>query len=113
MLYMNDYDISRALSVLKEEAPELAPFAQYLSDWQDVVNSNSDGWAHWKVGPKAAAGLMAQINRAVESITRGRGDDLPSAAQMKKTLTPIKSACTRYKLTPPNLRDAPSPGPRL
>jgi hypothetical protein len=50
MAWMNEYEIDRAVAQMEEHAPELAPYAKFLSDWKDTVNNNSDGWAYWQGG---------------------------------------------------------------
>lgn len=110
-MWMNEYEIDRSLSILEQNAPEIAPYAKYLSDWRHVVNSNSDGWAFWKAGASCASKLSALVSQAVDSL-RGRGE-MPTAEELRKSLPPIKSAATRFKLEAPILEDAPSAAPRM
>lgn len=109
---MNEHDIDHALDVLRERAPEAAPFAKYLSDWKDTINSNSDGWAYWKAGRGAADKLSVLVEQAM-FVARGRGGPMPTADQFKRSLSPIKAAATRHGLTAPTLEAAEAPAPRF
>ena len=101
-MLLNNDEIDHALSVLKRAAPEIAPYAQYLSDYRDEVNANSDGWAYWRAGTRAADKLSNLISAAVGA-ARGHGE-MPDELALKKSLTPIRSACTRFKLKAPELK---------
>lgn len=101
-MWMNEYEIDEVLDTTRRFFPELAPYAQYLSDWRDTVNDNTDGWAYWRSGTRCAdklSGLLSDLKRcAIES--REPADE----AQFKKALTPIKTAATKYKLPAPELQ---------
>jgi len=109
-MWMNEYEIDEAARIIEHHAPELYPYAKYLSDWRDTVNGNSDGWPYWKAGSSCAAKLMELVTQATNSI-RGRGE-MPSESLFKKALTPIKSAATKFKLSAPEL-EQPSQGMRM
>lgn len=106
---MNEPEIDHALEVISEREPDYARYAKFLSDWRDVVNSSSDGWPHWTAGRKSADKLMDLVNR-VMGVIRGRGGEMPSDDDFRKSLTPIKTLATKHKLKAPELEDAPAPG---
>lgn len=101
-MWMNEHEIDEALYIVKEYAPEFLPYAKFLSDWRDIVNQNSDGWAYWSAGTRPAKDLQDGIEKLVESI-RGRHVSAPSARDLDRTLIPIKSFATRKKLPVPVL----------
>ncbi|WP_327210954.1 hypothetical protein [Rhizobium leguminosarum] len=73
-MWMNEGEIEQMLEFTRYEAPEFAPYARYLSDWMDVVNDNSDGWAYWKAGSGAAGKLMDALQALRDLATlRRRG----------------------------------------
>lgn len=100
---MNEHDIDRALFVVGQYAPEFLPYVRYLSDWRDIVNQNSDGWAYWHAGTRPAGTLEDLIDRLMSSIVGAHGAVAPSAREFDKALTPIKSFATRKKLPAPVL----------
>lgn len=110
-MWLNEHEIDDAYDTLSAHAPEAAPYARYLRDWKDVVNSNSDGWAYWKSGSRPADGLGTLVKQAVDSL-RGRGA-MPSETDFKKSLSPIKAAATRFKLEAPTLDLDAAPAPRF
>ncbi|MTH96131.1 hypothetical protein [Roseibium sp. RKSG952] len=97
-----EYEIDDAHDLINHELPEYAPYSQYLSDWRDIVNQNSDGWPYWKAGAKAADKLGALVKKAADSI-RVPELDPPSIDEFKKSLAPIRAAATRHNLTAPEL----------
>jgi hypothetical protein len=104
--WMNEYEVDRAKATIDERAPEIAPYAQYLRDWVDVVNSNSDGWPYWKAGSRCAGKLQELLERAVKAIRDGRDEDMPSEAELRRSLAPIKSLATKKGLRAPELQEA-------
>lgn len=102
---MNEYDIDRALDVVRQYAPEFFPYVKYLSDWRDVINQNSDGWAYWAAGTRPASNLEELVTRLMSSIVGAHGAVAPSVREFDKALTPIKSFATRRKLPAPVLGD--------
>jgi hypothetical protein len=109
MLFMNEGEIDQSVEVISERAPEFARFAKYLSDWRDVVNSSSDGWPYWKAGARSAERLMGLLNKVMD-VLRGRGGEMPTEQEFRKSLAPIKALATKHKLKAPELEDAPAPG---
>lgn len=99
---MNEFEIDEALNIIGQHAPEFLPYAKFLSDWRDIINQNSDGWAYWKAGTRPARNLEDGIQRIVDSV-RGRGTSVPSTRDLDRALTPIKSFATRHKLPVPTL----------
>jgi hypothetical protein len=102
-MWMNEGDIEQMLDFTRYDAPEFAPYAQYLSDWKDVVNANSDGWPYWKGGSAAASKLMDALQKLMNS--RRYGDEVPDEDVFKKALSPIKACATRQKWEAPTLQD--------
>lgn len=110
-MLLNEHEIDRLTDILGREAPEVAPYARYLSAWVGIVNSNSDGWAYWRAGSNCARKLSELLNQAMSAVL-GRGE-MPSEGDLKKSLSPIKAAATRFKLPAPELEDAPAATPRM
>lgn len=106
-MWMNESEIDHALEIARAETPHLAPYVQYLSDWRDTVNQNSDGWAYWKAGAKCADKLSDLANGIRMSLMH-RGN-MPTEAEFRKALTPIKATATRHGLPAPTLQEAPAP----
>jgi len=87
MMFMNQWDIEDAVQRYANHEV-LGPATKLLHRFMELVNDNSDGWAHWKAAPRAAKKLMMLIES-------GEG----TASDLKKATTPIKSLCTRHKLS--------------
>lgn len=104
MPFMNEYDIDDAVRVLEQVDSPTLRYAQYLSDWRDIINNNSDGWPYWKVGTGAAQKLMAAVSQAVDAAARG-SDNEPSDKELRAAVTQIKSAATRRGLDVPVLAE--------
>jgi len=111
MVFLNESEIDRAVEILSENSPEIAPYAKYLSDWRDIVNESTDGWPYWKAGLKAGSKLSELVSQAVDALRR-RGET-PSEAAFKRALAPIKSCATRNKLRAPEITPAPAPSVRM
>lgn len=110
-MFMNEYEIQESLDIVKNHAPDIVPYAQYLQDWVDIINQNSDGWAFWRAGRAAGDKLGNAVQKAVNAL-RGRGE-MPTEKELKAGLTPIKSAATRHNLPVPEFKEAaatPAPG---
>lgn len=105
-MIMNEYDVDEVLDITQRQFPEFERYAQFLVDWKDTINNNSDGWAYWKAGRGAADKLSGLLNQ-VKMATFGRGE-LPTEDQLKKALSPIRAAATKYKLPAPELQDPSS-----
>jgi len=110
-MWMNEHDIDEALIIVGRNAPEFLPYVKFLSDWRDIINQNSDGWAYWKAGTRPASNLEDGIQKLMQSI-RGHRVSPPSARDFDRALTPIRSFATRHKLPAPLLgaESAPSSG---
>ncbi len=90
MLFMNEWEIDQSV-VRHAKHPVLSKATKLLYDLKNLVNQHSDGWAYWRAPVKAAAKLMALIETP----------ELATEADLKRAMTPIKSFCTRHKLTFP------------
>jgi hypothetical protein len=109
-MWMNEPEIERTVEIIDDHAPQFSAYAKYLSDWRDVVNSNSDGWHSWRAGGKSADKLMTLLQRAVDVVAMRSRDPMPTEQDFKKSLTPIKSLATKHNLTAPTLDEGRSPG---
>jgi hypothetical protein len=98
---LNEYEIDRALEVVGQYTPVFLPYVKFLSDWRDIVNQNSDGWAYWSAGTRPAAKLEDLVAQLMNNIT-GRGV-APSAREFERALIPIKRFATLKKLPAPVL----------
>jgi hypothetical protein len=84
MLFMNEYEIDRAVT-RHQSHPVLSVATKFLSEFRDEVNAHSDGWCHWPAPLHAAAKLMTLVEQ----------NSQPTEADLKKALAPIKSFYTR------------------
>jgi hypothetical protein len=103
-MFMNEYEVDEVLDITRNRHPELEPYAQFLYDWKETINTNSDGWAYWKAGRGAADKLVNLLN-GVKMAAYGRGE-LPTVEQLRKSLAPIRAAATRHGLPAPELHEA-------
>jgi hypothetical protein len=97
MYFLNRWEIDDKANRHRNH-PVLGPATQYLVEFRDMVDENSDGWAHWSAAPTAAARLMK-----IAETPPIAADDV-TLADVRKALTPIKSLCTKHKLKAPALR---------
>lgn len=110
-MWMNTYEIDETVEIIAQHAPQLAKYAKFLADWRDTVNANSDGWAHWTGGTKPADSLSTLLKAVVDHFRTGqfgRSKPLPTDAQFRKALAPIRAAATKHNLTAPTLQDESS-----
>lgn len=103
-MWMNEYDVQNALRMIEMRRPEYKPYADYLAQWIEIVNDNSDGWPYWKAAGQSAKKLMDLLQIVVGSIRRGTSEGLPDEQEFKRALAPIKSLATRKNLPAPVLR---------
>ncbi len=93
MRFMNEGDILAAQE--RPGANDLhRKLARFLGRFRGLVNSVSDGWAHWSAPVKACRKVFEVLED---------GDGRPTEADVKKALTPVKAFCTKHKLTIPDL----------
>lgn len=105
-MWMNEPEIDEALAIIGKYAPRFLPYAKYLSDWRDIINQNSDGWAYWSAGTRPAGKLQELLSAIISNIrgnVRGRNVPEPSVRDLDRALTPIKSIATRKNLPVPVL----------
>lgn len=96
---LNEYDVDAAARRFSGD-PVLGPATQTLANLVDVVNRNSDGWPYWKAPTKASVKLQRLIADATTNAVRGYGDEaVTSPEAVKAAYRPIKSFCTKHKLT--------------
>ena len=113
-MWMNSYEIDDMVAIARAEMTDVLPFAQYLSDWRDIVDENSDGWSSWKAGSSCAGKLMGLLDEARK--TRRTGGELPPRELFVKALSPIKRLATTKHLPKPELVEPVAPanaGPRI
>lgn len=114
MAWMNEGEIDEAVQIVGERAQEYFPYVQYLSDWRDIVNRNSDGWPYWKAGAACASKLMDLTADLMNFIRFDYGSTrkAPGLKAFQAALTPIKSCATRHKLPAPVLGRSGSKSPK-
>lgn len=105
-MIMNEYDVDEILDITRQRFPEFEPYAQFLYDWKETINNNSDGWAYWKSG-RGAADKLANLLNGVKLSQFGRGE-IPTEDQLRKSLAPIRAAATRHGLPAPELQESSS-----
>lgn len=87
-MWMNRWEIEQSADRYQDDAI-LGPATQFLRDFMEQVDNNSDGWAYWQAPAKAAEKLMTLIQRGLPG----------NEADFKATLSPIKSFYTRKGYT--------------
>jgi hypothetical protein len=105
-MWMNEAEIDNALEIIEAHAPQFYKYAKFLSDWRDVVNANSDGWAYWRAGTSCADALSAHVSAVVTKL-RGHSQAFPTEAEFKTSLRPIRATATKRELKAPELVDGP------
>lgn len=97
VVWMNEYEIHEA-AIRFNSDPVLGPAARYLAHFCAEVNAHSDGWPYWRRPAQAAAKLMGLIQGHLRA---GMGAyprlPEPSAADVRKAITPIKAFLTRHE----------------
>lgn len=91
MPFMNEHEIDEAVRRFdRGDTPNLLAGAEALDRLCRWTNSNSDGWAYWKLPLNAARKLMELLQAA------DRFDPTDcTEAQLKAALVPIKSFLTK------------------
>ncbi len=84
MMFMNDYDISRAVNWYGPDTVA-GRAARFLNDFREEVDAHSDGWAYWRAPAAAAKRLMLVIESGQAA----------TEADLVQALIPIKSFYTR------------------
>lgn len=97
--FFNQYEVER----IAEHAtyyPHLAPFGAIALAYVERINANSDGWAYWKAGHRAAAKFLDKLNRATSVLSDYRFDEAATVteADLRKAMAPMKSLLTKHKL---------------
>ncbi len=81
--------------VLFRRDPVLGPAALALQAYKDAMNGMSDGWAYWSRGRKPTEKLQTIIEDAMLARHRNHPRREWTEADVRKALTPMKSAATR------------------
>lgn len=100
MLYMNDYDIDCA--EIRHNDPHTAKgkAVKLLREHKNIVDNNSDGWAHW-APPLHAAKRLMELIQGPKSVSETTAEEC-----LKLALRPLKSFYTRHPQLPrPSLLD--------
>lgn len=90
-MFMNEYEIDKALDTFGEDTPNLRKGATLLSNLRDYANSCSDGWAYWPKPSRAANRLVISVMQADPFDPQDITD-----AQLTAALKPIKAFLTRH-----------------
>ena len=104
MHFMNEGEVQEYASRFAKH-PTLGPATKFLKDFMEMVDQNSDGWAYWSPAPTAADRLMTLIEK-YSPYGHNQPAEPPTMAEVRKTLAPIKSLCTRRKLPCPTLDES-------
>jgi hypothetical protein len=98
MMFMNTWEIDDAVRTFADE-PVLGAAARTLANLRDAADENSDGWAYWPKPCRAAAKLQGLLEAAVTNQYRqDRSYVSPTAADLRKALSPVKAFRTRSGL---------------
>jgi hypothetical protein len=94
MKFMNDYDV--AMAAQRFTHPESAQYkaVRILQAHIEIVDNNSDGWAHWKAPVAAAKQLMELIER------RDAPPQSLAHFYLKKAITPLRAFYTKHPYLP-------------
>ena len=97
-MWMNEWDVEEAVDFWQKH-PTLGPATQTLQNLVNIVNRNSDGWPYWQKPSRAANKLRERIDPATNTkrgwgVHRGSEFHDPTAAEVRKTYTPIKAFIT-------------------
>lgn len=107
MTWLNESELEEL--AFRSRGTSFEPYADFLLQWRDIVNRNSDGWCYWAGGTRPAAKLSELLTTALPRF-RGRDSAMvlagPELEALKRALSPIKACATRHKLPQPVLRDA-------
>jgi hypothetical protein len=102
-MFYNEWEVQSIVERTASNA-QLRPYAHFLRDWVEIVNSNSDGWAYWSGGWKAAQKLAELLSKAIHV-----GGVPPKDADLRKALAPIRSIATKRGLPKPTLESVKKP----
>ena len=64
---MNIHEIRSFMDVVEVSA-EVWPYLQYLQDWVDIVQANSDGWAYWTAGRDVGVQLAHLLRESARGV---------------------------------------------
>lgn len=91
-MWMNRWEIEDACDRFKAD-PVLGPAARFLHAFQQEVDRHSDGWPYWSPPSRAARKLMDLLYRHQRNAYPQPA--APTAADVRRCLTPIKAFMTR------------------
>lgn len=88
MHYLSEFEIEQCVR-LYETDPVLGPASKTLNSLMQWTNRNSDGWPYWAKPVRAAAGLIAMLDRPHWEPSTA------TMADLKAALRPVKAFRTR------------------
>lgn len=104
---MNRHDIDDAVRTFEHRHPVLGPAARFLKDYQEGIDSMSDGWPYWSHGTQCTNKLQTllerEMNRARYPFRKDLhgGGEAPTVAQLQRevaqALALIKGFVTKRK----------------
>lgn len=97
----NEMDVQDARD--NARGTDLKPYAEFLYQWMEIINSNSDGWPYWDKGRKAADTLVEALYAVHAEFRPHFIPDEVDMDQVKKGVTRIRSAATRLNLPKPEV----------
>lgn len=115
-MWRNEWEISEICEdILRNGDKRLSAYALILAGWVNAVNSNSDGWPYWKASSRAAdklSDLLARVtgrSYGTETVngrpeyvySRPAFSYVPTDAELRATLTPMKRCATKHNLPSP------------
>jgi hypothetical protein len=86
--YLSEYEIEKAVEIYDLD-PILGPASKTLYNLMCWTNRNSDGWPYWAKPVRAAAGLIAMLDRPHWEPSTA------TVAELKAALRPVKAFRTR------------------
>jgi hypothetical protein len=96
MLYMNDYDMDRAVSrFIRSSKPNRLALALVVRNLAEWANNNSDGWAYWPKPCNAAKAAMEHIQSTTYAANELQESQDITDAEVIAALRPIKAFLTR------------------
>jgi hypothetical protein len=96
-MWMNGPEVEWAAQRLAGHST-LGPASKFLNMLMDSVNAQSDGWHSWPAPGRAASKLQDLIQQhTTNGCAYPKDPDQPTMAEVRKTITPIKSMVTKQR----------------
>jgi hypothetical protein len=98
MKYMNDYDLTSALTRYDQRVvPNRFRLAVIVAVLADETNRVSDGWAYWSVPCRAAAKAIGLIESTAHPEHARRQREDITDAEFAAAVRPIRAMLTRHR----------------